>query len=302
MKSSKKLGVALLAVATALAVLVISAFALFSDGDNASTKGQIGTVEIGIVDDEVTLSNDDNLNPGDYDPNNPDDANPGTPHDLEFAIENLGNKSIDLRNTIVLYVTEKDNAEGLHYNPLLKGTDGNYLKEGASDELYVSVFKLYGKLKTGDPHGDADATTELTPKFFMVKGSDAIHPWADIGSTAALSPDNVVAVIYKPAQDVLSGNNDLTGYEPEEDAEGDEYPDFKEFTYYLAMDRRADNNFQDLTLNIDVIAEAKQHRNTTDDDWDIVVTKSLTVNGKDYDVVPDVSEDNRGIATTLPTP
>ncbi len=264
MKSSKKFGIAVLAVTSAIAILVISAFALFSDNEEKGTSGTIGTVGISLSD--PTLSNDDNINPGDYDPNNPDDANPGTDHDLAFTISNTGNKSVDVRNMIVISVADE---AGHIYDP--------------------TVFSLYTE-KDGEY---AKAGTELAPKFFMVYGDDTLYTAAQIPAGS-----EIVAVVYYTDPDDAVCLNGVGEAAEEEDGITETSHDY---LYYLVMDRDADNNYQGLTCKIDVIAEAKQHRNTDNDDWEKIATKSITFNGKNYVVVPDKTEDASGVATTIPT-
>lgn len=102
--NSKKLGLALVATVVTLALLSVAVFAIFSDFEQGKVNGVNGTVDVGLSD--VTLCNPNNINPGDSDPSNPSGARPGTPHDLDFTVNNKGNKSIVTQNTLIISVRD----------------------------------------------------------------------------------------------------------------------------------------------------------------------------------------------------
>ncbi len=116
MKSNKKrLSIAILATVMAIVVIIAGAFALFSDYEQGVTNAAAGTVDVLLG--ELTLSNSDNINPGDEDPNKPDGSEPGTEHELEFIIDNLGNKAADLRTIVIISASG-----GINNNQLLDPT------------------------------------------------------------------------------------------------------------------------------------------------------------------------------------
>ena len=109
MRNNKKVVTALVVSVVALAVLISSSVALFTDAKEASLSGKAGTVKIALVDNSTKFTHKyknatapNNINPGDNDPKNPDDANPGTDHIIEFEVRNQGNKSVATRHMIVI--------------------------------------------------------------------------------------------------------------------------------------------------------------------------------------------------------
>lgn len=252
MKSSKKLALSILAVVTALSVMLISAYALFSDNEQGAVEGKIGTLDIDL--DDVDLTNKENINPGDYDPSNPPNANDGTEHDLSFTVTNNGNKSADLRNIIVISVEKED---GTKYDP--------------------TVFSLY----TAKDGKYAKVGTELVVKYYKVAGSDTLVKASDFtGNTAT-----VESIVYIPNTNVTVNG---TGNGAEVETGITDHA--ADFVYYLVMDRNADNAYQGLGVVINVTAQAKQHRNSNDNDWQNIMTKTITVNGVKLNIVPGSGE------------
>jgi len=294
MKSGKKFAVAILAVATALALLVISAFALFSDRAQAATEGQIGTVDIDLTD--FDLDDKTNINPGDYDPSNPDDSTPGTKHELTFKLKNLGNKSVDLRHCIIISVVD---AAGKYFDP--------------------SVIRLFDNSKPNGTNGQV-GTDELTEKFYLVEAANgtqrlekALATTKDAkgrikGLPTLFAGESIIAVVYNVGESNGIFNGEIfdgAGTAAEMDttegkANAANAITERSYSYYLSMDREADNNYQGLQVTIDIIAQAKQHRNTNNNsDWTTMFTKSISFGALDnYGVLPEVGTKADGTTPT----
>ena len=106
----------------ALCTAVIGAFAYFSDSVTASVEGDIGTVDIELVDTEpsiagkqaLELTNKNKVFPGaEHFPYDPSIVNENLPsHRLYFHVHNKGMKSVRTRNIIDIIVTSAPNADG----------------------------------------------------------------------------------------------------------------------------------------------------------------------------------------------
>lgn len=162
--------------------------AFFTDRDEDAVSAKTGTLRVSQS--EITLSNADNINPGDNDiayikANNVST----TPHDLAFSVENKGNKSIRTRHTLLVSV---------------KGSDGK--------DLSPSVFSLLnGETElTGKMYVKADGSTSQSPEdakvLKYVYESDTLN---GIG-IGAESEDGAAGsskdYLYKLAMDRDSGN------------------------------------------------------------------------------------------------
>lgn len=288
MKNSinKKLRIAVIATIAVVILLAVGVFALFSDYDEGKTDGKIGTVGVELVanseGDKVTLSNDENINPGDYDPNNPGGsknpvptnpdgspsdpnkppARPGTPHDLEFTVRAKGNKSEVTRNRIIIVVSDSPNPNDKNAN-LYDPSPFKLLEFDTDNELVVrSDIKEDGKLKAIQ---------------YIVKG----HVFNGVGTGAE---------IEDPAEVLKQGYT--IG-----DAKGQSYK------YKLMMDRNADNTYQGLYVHIQVIVEAMQYRNSTDNDWEVIGNTTVTLGSGQQlkDVVPQSNQDKNGNTVTKPS-
>ena len=234
MKNNKKLGL----VCGALAVVMVAgaSFAYFTDRADTSAQGTAGTVAI-------ELTNNMNL----LDEDGKDILNPGDMRDAMLDVENKGNKSIDVRTTIVLT------------SSVAMTTDEN---GQAEYELYhkddVELVEGYGYM----------------PK----EGAQPIE-------VRSISEDGTV-ITYNIPDYILNGNEDF-GDENREIEDGVEADSFA-YDYVLVFRGDSANKFQDSTVTLDVLAEAKQHRNTGAG-WDIVAQETITFGGSEVSAV--VTED-----------
>jgi hypothetical protein len=239
------LGVAAVAVAGA-------SLALFTDKTDGNIDGTAGTIDIRL--DDLDLSNPDNINPGDSDPDMPktyvptegdplfDPANPNkeveistTEHALTFTITNDGTKSMRTRHTLVVSV---------------KDTQGNYLN--------ADVFSLYEDSK------------ELTGKSYI--GADD----KEYASVAEVPADvTIKAVKYVFTPDVFDGFGLQAEKEDASTVKSGDKAASKDYTYILAMDKDAKNEYQGAVVMVETLFEGMQFRNTVQDDWKVVSTETF---------------------------
>jgi len=260
---NKKLKIAL-ATTSSFAILGLSAFALFTARDDSNWIARAGTVDIEV--EALSLTNSDNVNPGDNDPTNPKDSESTTGHVFEYMVSNLGTKSVRTRHTIILTATDGEKHELL-------------------DARYLALFKG-GK--------------ELVAKTYILDDDSEV---TDIKN---LKEGQVVkAVKYVFMGDVFDGfGDDLTkGGNAEKEsldgvvkqAENAKSVD-KVYSYDFALLRGADNDYQNADFVLDVVIEAMQYRNTEESDWNTVSTVSKKFSSADVaqDYVPARDEDSEG--------
>ena len=92
-----------------------------------------------------------------------------------------------------------------------------------------------------------------------------------------------MSITYKIPDYVLNGKDTGKGAETETEANGQtSYT----YDYVLVMRGTSTNEFQNASVKVDVLAEAKQHRNTSAG-WNVVTQESVTVGEMTQDAVPE---------------
>ena len=238
---NKKQKIFTIAGASFLSVTAIvgSAFALFSDREAQSTSGVAGTIDITAS--NLSLSNQGNINPGDNDLDMPKTYVPTvalktTEHDLTFNIKNDGTKSIRTRHTLVVSVKNEDKSF-----------------------LDARVFSL------------RDGETELTGKVYVDKDN---KEYTDV--TKIPEGTLIKAIKYRFTPDIFDGVGASAEVETDSTVKAVNGVSSKDYTYKLALDKDTPNEYQGSTLAIESTFEALQYRNTTQDDWSLVSTKTFT--------------------------
>lgn len=244
----------------AAAILGIGAFALFTDNDNEDIKAKAGTVGVDIA--NINLTNSGNINPGDNDesvpetyipdPNDPlykDEDKDGkgdpvsintTPHDLTFNVSNTGNKSIRTRQTLI--VTCKD-------------TEKNIL-----DPSHLSLL-----IEKGVEIGN---NKEIEKKLYVLENGEEV--------SELKKDDKVTAIKYQIISDTFDGVGNAAELETDTTVKNEKNVAVKTYTYLLKMDTATPNKYQGAKINIDVVIEAIQYRNTAQSDWQIMSTQSIS--------------------------
>ena len=294
-------GILLLVVAAAL--LVTGVFAIFSDRGDAETVATAGTVRIEVTNDTVP-GNLLNINPGDHDwglaeylgytdwAAADDSITGGSRHPIALSVENVGNKSVKIRNSIdlILEFAEEEFVLGEEFMFFLTETEDR--KESDAAELAKKYFLFK------DP-GDADktlATLYLGDGYYAVDAEDQA-----VGSRVSEDLTTCIGIRYIVFDDdpengyILQG----VGSNAEADTSDGIAADANEgYTYYLGLKAGADNRYQGATVRITWSVEAIQHRNTDSTNaWTKVASE--TMSGK----VPAWNEDAEGaVIVVTPNP
>lgn len=244
----------------AAAVLGIGAFALFTDNDNDNIKAKAGTVGVDLA--NINLTNSGNINPGDNDetvpstyipdPDDPlykDEDKDGkgdpvpivsTPHDLTFNVSNTGNKSIRTRQTII--VTCKDT------------------KENVLDPSYLSLLVEKGV--------EIGSNKEIEKKSYILDNGNEV--------TEIKKDDKITAIKYQIISDTFDGVGKAAELEEETTVKNEKDVAVTSYTYLLKMDSATPNQYQGAKINIDIVIEAIQYRNTANSDWQVMSTQSIS--------------------------
>ena len=247
MKKNKNLK-GFICMALALVMVLGSSFAYFTDRADTSASGTAGTVGVDLTSDINLLDEDgkDILNPGDL-------------RDGSFGVENTGNKSIDVRTTIVL-------------------TSSVAMDKTAAQAEY----ELYLK----------DDVEFVEGKGWMPK--DGAQPL----EVRSISEDGKT-ITYNLPDYILNGNEDF-GDDKREIEEGIT-TDSHDNDFVLIFKAGSSNDFQDSVVTIDVLVEAKQHRNTGAG-WDIVAQESYVSGAINQNAVLKAEDEDDGNIEVTPDP
>lgn len=264
--SKKKITLAIVASVLALAIITFGSLALFTDISSTFTGAKAGTITIDLSDPELT--NNGNVNPGDNDEDipstyipDPDDplyvedenGNPTpvpvvtTPHELIFSVSNTGTKSSRIRQTLILSVNSADEEIGA---------------------LDATAFSLM-----------ADAGVELGSKDGLGTKTYILDDGSEV--TEIEDGDFVSAIKYTLTPDIFDGVGEAAEHESSATVQAVKNEDGtetakKEYTYLLKMDKDTKNEYQGATIDIDIIVEALQYRNTGSEDWQLMSTQSVS--------------------------
>ena len=202
-------------VAVMIFSMLAGTLAFFTDRADTQATATAGSVKIKLDDTGINLKDADGK----------DIMNPGDGRDFDFSVTNVGNKSIDVQETIVLSAFDKD---------------GNALSLADTQ----SEFEIYN---TSDV--TYDATKGWTP-------NDGAQP------LTVKVLDNNTITYTRPAY-TLSGNSTLgDGNREIETIDGVQASDVNTNDFKLIFKTTSSNKFQAAVLKADVLIEAKQHRNT----------------------------------------
>lgn len=205
MKKPKKILALVLAIAT-VAALAVGTFAFFTDRVQAKAEAKAGTLELALS--QVTLSKSTGLKPG-------------TGCKVDFTLSNLGNKSADVKEVLILRSPKAMNTTTPEFDLYL-----------ASDV-------------TLDAEGKATVKTGATPVAVRAVATDG------------------KSITYTIDEFILNGTGaTAVGIS-------------KASSYVLVFNSTAGNDFQGITVTLDYLAQAKQHRNTNAATWETVLTDRI---------------------------
>lgn len=225
MKKPKKILALVLALAT-VAALAVGTFAFFTDRIQANATATAGTLELALTD--IATGKNTKMKPG-------------TGCTVDFTLTNLGNKSADVREVLVLR------------SPVA-------MTAGAATE-----FDLYKA---------SDVTLDASGKVTVKEGKSPV--------ATRVVAQNAKSITYTIDQFTLNG----TGTAAE--SENGVTSNAKSSAYVLVFKNTAGNAFQDITVTLDYIAQAKQHRNTNDATWATVLTETINFAGNsNFSAVPE---------------
>lgn len=211
MKKPKKIMALVLAIAT-VAALAVGTFAFFTDRVQANATATAGTLELSLT--TPTLSKSTGLKPG-------------TGCKVDFTLSNLGNKSADVKEVLILRSPKAMNTTTPEF------------------DLYMASDV------TLDADGKATIKANATPVATRVVAQDS------------------KSITYTIDEFILNGTG--AGAETEGTAVGIS----KASSYVLVFSSTAGNDFQGITVTLDYLAQAKQHRNTNAATWETVLTDRI---------------------------
>ncbi len=294
LSSAKRKGIVVLLSASAMA-LIVGALALFTSRTSSDMQAQAGSVVIEL--DKMNLTNSTNVNPGDNDPSNgTDEYSDGTDHEFSFVISNLGTKSARTRTTILITADKAGESK---------------------DALDAGVFQLYDK-ETGEELYkekliDEESGTILEERTYILSNDEEVGTLKE--AVEAQKADNkiyVKAVKYTAIGNVFDGKGPalaLNGNAEKEDptkivasnahtslVQEDAYGNVEEsYLYDFVMLRQATNKYQGCDIQLTVIVEAMQYRNTNDEDWSLVTKVEKTYStSTQLTTVPATNENSVG--------
>lgn len=275
MKSlSKKLGITLAAISLGGASLIGGTLAVFNASTESSVIAAAGTVQIELSDIEIT--NFKNITPGDNDPSVAKGSTKGTSHQLKYAVTNVGTKSIQTRQTIILTAAPQGSKKNLLDARYIKLYDG---KKELGDKSYIlSNGKEVTKLK--------DSQKAIAVKYtFFGDSFDGSENAYVVKKEDSESGENYY---------IIEKENNTEESFVVADESGDVSQSY-EFDYCL-LDS-APNEYQGAKFNAYVSVEALQYRNSLEEDWDdaAVVVRGFSSNKKiTIDSLPSFAEDVEG--------
>lgn len=309
----------------AVAILGLGAFALFSDNAVGGTASKAGTVDVELGD--VELENAGNINPGDNDetipetyipdPNDPlykdEDEDgigdpvviPTTSHDLTFDVSNVGTKSIRTRQTLIVTCEQEIDGEKVILDPSylslliergveLGSIDGLGTKTYIlSDGSEVAEWPIVEEPEEEMPEVPADPETPVVPENPETPANpeDVPMPASEEGEDEA-EELYVVAIKYQLTPDIFDGVGDAAEVEELSTVKAVDGVAAKTYTYMLKMAANTPNEYQGATINIDVVLEGMQYRNTGAADWELMSTQSVSgvLTGINQATVPNRAE------------
>lgn len=247
MIKSKKIQIlSILLVFCILFTLLSGSIAYFTDRTGKIVSSTAGNVVINLDSSGINLLDEDGK----------DILNPGDGRDFSYTIYNLGNKSVDIKETIVLSAYDK-NSQPLN----LSNTQSEF-------EIYRVEDVIYDDVGYWHP----------------IEGAEPIE--------VKVLENNVIT--YTRPMYTLSGDEDLNNIEREIEYDNStEIPSFKQNDFKLVFKLGSSNETQGCILFADLVVEAKQHRNTSffNNDWSELQSASLTVsNGNVINVVPSLAD------------
>lgn len=255
-KRSKKSLLALLILLLAIAIIVGTSLAFFSDIISGSIGGTAGTLDLvkSDVNSKQFFAREGIAEVQDLDVNN---INPGDYILVDFNATNAGNKSAWVRN--VLSEVE------VTLNEDIQSANSTFTMTNAEAAEFFTLYK-------------APTAAELTSAGYA--DLDIFLLSVVGGDTAAATLMESLAVDFASAQDgkvaeaavILNG----TGTSAEIET-GTNVVEEAPVQYIIAFDKDATNELQGAEVTFGIEVQAIQYRNNTNPEWSTVVTEEFTL-------------------------
>lgn len=237
-KVNKKKVLSIVLAVTMLGTLMIGSFAYFTDRADIKASATAGTVSIEL--------DADTLAEAMKDVDGKDIFNPGDQRVVNYKLSNKGNKSIDVREQIIL-------------------TSSVAMDKTAAQAEYELYKAADVELVEGKGYAPKAGATPLEVRTISDDGTQ---------------------ITYAVPEYVLNGwdkDGDDTKREIESGVDATENAG----AYVLVFKGAAGNEFQNSAVTLNILAEAKQHRNTANVTWAELASESITFGGAATDVVPE---------------
>ena len=247
---------------------------------------------------------------------------PTTPHDLTFDVSNVGTKSIRTRQTLIVTCEQEIDGEKVILDPsYLSLLIERGVELGSIDGLGTKTYILSDGSEVAewpivdepvDEPADEEEVVPETPAEDPVEDpvedpagepeEDQVMPvleeGEDLDEEAGEDLDEeveelyVVAIKYQLTPDIFDGVGDAAEVEELSTVKAVDGVAAKTYTYMLKMDANTPNEYQGATINIDVVLEGMQYRNTGAADWEIMSTQSVSgvLTGINQATVPNRAE------------
>lgn len=160
-----------------------------------------------------------------------------------------------------------DNDETVKENVSTTPHDITFNVENTGNKSIRTRHTILVSLKNGKNTLNPSVISVLKSKGQELEGKE----YLDAEGKVTKDKKSATAIKYVVLSDVLNG----AGTDAETETDGKDAK--QSYKYLLKMDKGAKNEYQGADLNIDLVVDAIQFRNTTDEDWKTVATE--TING-----------------------
>ncbi len=233
------------------AVSAISAYAVFSDKELNLTVGKVGTVKVAQENLQIQTQ-DGTQNYGQALSN----WNPGDVNRIRWDVINQGNKSIDTRNTVYLYWDVQDDIR-------------EYGTRGGTSAIPGTMYLYPAFHANGSEYTDAQIAADILAGAPNALVQDDMTEISAEGGTRYgyryTFTGDTLAGVGSGAETQAHDSSEPGGAQPDDDSRTQDHLELK-----IAFDPRVSVNLMGVPFQIDVVTEAKQHRNTNDDDWAVI--------------------------------
>ncbi len=266
MKKLANKKVTAVALSASVVLTLGASLAYFTDRADTTASGTAGTVAIDLASnmDLTDADGKDILNPGDL-------------RDTSFKVTNEGNKSIDVRETIVLEAFESD------------GTTRKAMTE-VNGQAEYDIYRLEDVEQ--DSNGSWKPKAGKSP--LAVRSTDLtngrityeVPQYTLNGSSTAGASEGIGFRAQNNGESDAEYASALSEYiaaHPEVDADRELETGVTSISadqpFVLVFRGSSGNSYQNTVVKISVLTQAKQHRNTGDETWNDLRSESITFGG-----------------------